>query len=202
MFISTSTSAAAGGGCRCRTRSSPTRPARSWGPADALEESGRQRRQRRPQHREPVAERASKTRRTGPSCLERTCSPGGAAPRAARRRKGDPDATATIRLVSAQLGILAVARTQTTSASDGRCRTRGAQRRSPRGSPTRPVDLEAAASSTATRASSPTRPGSTAFANRPTEKAEKTMPERRVRRGSAWLITVRHAMHGRRPRGG
>ena len=42
----------------------------------------------------------------------------------------------------------------------------------------------------ATRASSPIRPGSTAFANRPTEKAEKTSWKRGCGGGIAWSITI------------
>src|SRR6266571_5230089 len=47
--------------------------------------------------------------------------------------------------------------------------------------------------STATRASSPIRPGSTAFANSPTEKAEKTSGKLGLGSGIAWLMTVRQA---------
>src|SRR5438477_35064 len=54
--------------------------------------------------------------------------------------------------------------------------------------------------STATRASSPIRPGSTAFANRPTENPEKTSRKPGTGGGMAWWITVRHAseLPGRR----
>ncbi len=44
--------------------------------------------------------------------------------------------------------------------------------------------------STATRASSPIRPGSTAFAKRPTPKAENTRRKGGCGGGNAWSITV------------
>ena len=47
--------------------------------------------------------------------------------------------------------------------------------------------------STATRASSPILPGRTAFASRPTQKAEKTSGKRGRGSGIAWLITICHA---------
>src|SRR5215207_5886094 len=48
--------------------------------------------------------------------------------------------------------------------------------------------------STATRASSPIRPGSTAFANRPTQKAENTWRKGGSGGGNAWPITVDQAI--------
>ena len=48
--------------------------------------------------------------------------------------------------------------------------------------------------STPTRASSPIRPGSTAFANRPTEKAEKTSGKRGAGGSIACRITVDQAI--------
>ena len=48
--------------------------------------------------------------------------------------------------------------------------------------------------STATRASSPILPGRTAFARRPTQKAEKTSWKRGLGGGIAWLITICQAM--------
>ena len=47
--------------------------------------------------------------------------------------------------------------------------------------------------STATRASSPIRPGSIAFASSPIEKAEKTQLKRGCGGSSAWSIVSRHA---------
>jgi hypothetical protein len=76
--------------------------------------------------------------------------------------------------VSAQPGILAVSRTQMTSVTAGK-------RSNIRWANTDPTSVAVAPRRpgmrrrrTATRASSPTRPGSTAFAKSPTENAEKT----------------------------
>ena len=57
----------------------------------------------------------------------------------------------------------------------------------------RAAALRQVARSTATRASSPIRPGRTAFASRPTENAEKTVRKRGCGGSSAWSIVSRQA---------
>ena len=97
------------------------------------------------------------------------------------------------RLVAAQRGIFAVAITYATSRSAGkRSKSRWAKT-VPTSAPLVPGPCGRRRRSTATRASSPIRPGSTAFASRPTENAEKTSLKRGRGGSSAWSIVKRHA---------
>ena len=103
-----------------------------------------------------------------------------------------PTTTTAIRLVTAQSGMCAVSITYTISAitatrSKTRCaKTVPSKRAQAPGCFMRLL-------STATRASSPIRPGRIAFANRPTENAEKTSMKLGWGGSNACTITVRHA---------
>src|SRR5204862_3955737 len=99
----------------------------------------------------------------------------------------------TARLVNAQFGILAVVSTQATRTATGtRSKTRWAKT-VPTSVGQRPFRASIRRVRTATRASSPTRPGSTAFASNPTENAENTRPKRGCGGGTAERNAVSHA---------
>ena len=122
-------------------------------------------------------------RRTGPS--PSTVSSWCGAARRDEREQEEADADADHeqqRRLRRRRDVRGQRRRRGRAASPARCRRRGARRRFRRASPTRPSAPASSASSTATRASSPMRPGSTAFANSPTENAEKTSVGARMRR--------------------
>ena len=98
-----------------------------------------------------------------------------------------------IRLVAAQCGIFAVVSTYATSSSAGKRSKSRCAKTVPTSRPLVPLPCGKRRRSTATRASSPIRPGRTAFASRPTAKAEKTQLKRGCGGSSAWSIVSRHA---------
>ena len=86
------------------------------------------------------------------------------------------------RLVTAQCGISAAESTQTTSSAAGMTSNARCANTVPTSVAQAPRSRGMCRVSTATRASSPTRPGIVAFASSPTENAEKTCMKPRVRR--------------------
>jgi hypothetical protein len=96
------------------------------------------------------------------------------------------------RLVIAQRGIFAVASTNPVRASAGKRSKRRWAKTDPSKRPVYPFPRSMSLLSTATRASSPMRPGRIALASSPIENAEKTRRKAGCcPAGSAWLITVR-----------
>ena len=95
--------------------------------------------------------------------------------------------------VSAQPGSFAVSSTQTTSVAAGKRSNIRCAKTEPISVAVVPLRPGMRRRSTATRASSPTRPGSTAFAKRPTENAEKTSGNAGCGRSIDCLIAVSHA---------
>ena len=96
------------------------------------------------------------------------------------------------RLVTAQCGISAVASTQTTRNAAGTKSNTRCAKTVPTSVAQAPFSLGMWRVSTATRASSPTRPGIVAFASSPIENAEKTWRNRGCGGGTAWSIIVFH----------
>src|SRR5229473_1540601 len=106
----------------------------------------------------------------------------------------EPTPTKITRLVIAHDGILAVTTTYAMRSTTGtRSKTRCANT-VPTSVAQRPFRFGSFRASTATRASSPIRPGRTAFANSPTEKAENTSRLLGYGGGIAWRMTVRQAI--------
>ena len=92
------------------------------------------------------------------------------------------------RLVMAQCGTFAVMATyRISSSAAGRSKSRCAKT-VPTSVPLEPLPRGRCRRSTATRASSPIRPGRTAFPSIPTENAEKTWVKRGSGGSSAWSI--------------
>ena len=101
------------------------------------------------------------------------------------------------RLVTAQCGTFAVAITYATSSSAGKRSNSRWAKTVPTSVPLEPRPRGTWRRSTATRASSPIRPGSTAFPSSPTENAEKTWSKRGCGGSSAWLIVSCQAIERR-----
>src|SRR6266511_4103272 len=112
----------------------------------------------------------------------------------ATENNATPATTTAIRLVTAHSGMCAVLTTyRIKPIAATRSKTRWAKTvpRSVGHVPSRSGSFRLR---TATRASSPIRPGRTAFANSPIEKAENTSENRGCGSGIAWVITVRQAI--------